>query len=201
MQAGHSLVEKVRYYSSVSTVYLLTLLFAFMAVHPPAYKKQAVILARAVQLSSLPAAQHITVITGEPVRIVIPGSGIDLPVDQGYYNSSQASWTLSGYHAQYAMISQLANNVAGDTFLYGHNNNYVFGALRHNTPAVGAQALIYTDNGHIFEYNFVSATSLAPDDASIFSYEGPPVMTIQTCTGSLNEWRTMYRFNFVRVQQ
>lgn len=199
MASEPSVVEKVRYYSSVSLMYCLTLLFALVAFHSPSSKHGA-ILARSVLPAALPQT-HVAVISGTPVRIVIPDSGIDLPVDPGYYDASQSSWTLSGYRAQYAMISQLANNAAGDTFIYGHNNNYVFGALRHNTPAVGAQAFLYTDNGHIFEYRFQQTFSLSPDDTSVFSYSGPPVMTIQTCTGSLNEWRTMYRFGFVKVLQ
>src|SRR6185437_14404170 len=97
MRSEPSWVEKVRYYSSVSGIYLLTLLFAFAAIHP-AHRPIAknALLASAVQ----PAPQsHI--ISGMPVRLVIPASGIDLPVDPGYYDAAQASWTLSGYRAQY----------------------------------------------------------------------------------------------------
>ena len=99
------------------------------------------------------------------------------------------------------MFSSLANNAGGDTFIYGHNNDFVFGALRHNTPQPNALALIYTDNGHIFSYSFQSVTSVAPNDVSALDYRGRPIMTIQTCTGSLNEWRTMYKFDFVGVLQ
>lgn len=140
-------------------------------------------------------------ISGRPVRIVIPDSQVDLPIDPGYYDDTTGSWTLSGYRAQFAMMSTLANNLGGDTFIYGHNNNYVFGALRHHTPAVGATAYVYTDNGHIFTYTFVSSSSYDPNDTSVLDYNGPSILTIQTCTGSLNEWRTMYRFIFNSVQQ
>lgn len=201
MRSDLTWVIKTRYYSSVSTIYLLTLLFAFYAFSPllePNGSRNAV-LAKSIQTPYIPIPAHVALVAGRPVRIVIPNSGIDLPVDQGYYNSSDQSWTLSGYHAQFAMISTLANNVAGSTFIYGHNNNHVFGALRHVTPLSGAQALLYTDNGHIFIYKFHASYSLAPDDTSVLSYQGQPVLTIQTCTGSLNEWRTMYRFDFVKV--
>jgi sortase (surface protein transpeptidase) len=97
------------------------------------------------------------------------------------------------------MISAVANNTSGDTFIYGHNNDYVFGAFRHITPTPGATAFVYTANGHIFDYTFDSSLNLSPDDTSILTYQGPPVLTIQTCTGSVNEWRTMYRFNFDKV--
>jgi hypothetical protein len=200
---GRQLRTKVRYYSSVSTIYVLTLLFAVTAFAPLIESKPAnsYALTNAVQKPYAPAPHNVSVISGRPVRIVLPASNVDLPVDEGYYDSQTGGWTLSGYRAQFAMISTLANNVAGDTFIYGHNNDHVFGALRHVTPAPGAQALIYTDNGHIFEYSFVKSFSLAPDETSVLSYSGPPIMTIQTCTGSVNEWRTMYRYSFVKVVQ
>jgi len=156
-------------------------------------------LARAEQQPHVAPQPHI--VAGLPVRIVIPASGVDLPVDQGYYDSANNSWTLTGYHAQFAMISTLANNYSGETFIYGHNNNYVFGALRHVTQAPGATALIYTSNGHVFAYSFVSAQNLGPTDTNVLNYNGPPIMIIQTCTGSLNEWRTMYRYDYSKVVQ
>lgn len=140
-------------------------------------------------------------VSGKPVRIVIPESAVDLPVDDGHYDPINNVWTLSGYHAQFALMSNLANNRGGITFIYGHNNNYVFGALRHVTPRVGAPAQVYTANGHIFEYSFTAAASVSPDDTSLLNYEGPPILTVLTCTGSLNEWRTLYTFNFVKVIQ
>ncbi len=203
MNGEHSLVEIVRYYVSVSIIYLLTLMFGWFVVHPaPPIHNQNVILAKAMQSPFVPlSSNNVAAISGRPVRIVIPASGVDLPVDPGYYDPTQSAWTLSGYRAQFAMISTLANNIAGDTFSYGHNNDYVFGALRHVTPTPGAEALIYTDNGHVFAYSFENVYSLGPDDTSVLSYQGPPVLTIQTCTGSVNEWRTMYRFDFLRVVQ
>jgi LPXTG-site transpeptidase (sortase) family protein len=143
----------------------------------------------------------MVLVSGLPDRITIPASGVDLTVIPGYYDSSTDSWTLSGYDAQFAMISALANNEAGQTFIYGHNNDYVFGALRHVTPSVGAQAFVYTTNNHIFAYNFTSVQSVGPNDVSILNYSGSPSLLIQTCTGSLNEWRTEYTFAFNKVVQ
>jgi hypothetical protein len=163
-------------------------------------------VARAIALRTVPVAAAVRpassrpAISGRPVRIVIPASGVDLPVDPGYYNVATGEWTLSGYHAQFAMMSSLANDQGGDTFIYGHNNNYVFGALRHHTPLPDATALVYTDNGHVFTYSFISSSSFVPTDTSVFTYSGPPMLTIQTCTGGLNEWRTMYKFRFIGVQ-
>lgn len=146
------------------------------------------------------------VISGMPDRLTIPGSSwngvaVDLKVIPGYYDSSSDSWTLSGYNAQFAMMSTMPNNVSGQSFIYGHNNDNVFGALRHVTPSPGASAFLYTTNGHIFEYAFVKADSVGPNDSSILAYNGPSELLIQTCTGSLNEWRTEYTFAFEKVVQ
>lgn len=195
--------QKVRFVSSVSALYALTLLFGWYILQPVIQFSHAepVAVTRAEQKPHLPARPAKVVISGRPIRVVIPNSNIDLPVDEGYYNEADHSWTLSGYHAQFAMMSTVANDTAGNTFIYGHNNNYVFGALRHVTPAVGANALLYTDNGHIFSYRFRDARSLTPDDTSVLDYQGPPLLTIQTCTGSVDEWRTLYTFTFERVVQ
>lgn len=203
MRARYTWLPKLRYYSNVSIVYVLTIAFLAFAIHPQLFEPrvQTAALTRAQQQPQLPHNTKAALVAGRPVRIVIPDSHVDLPVDEGYYSSATNSWTLSGYRAQFAMISSLANNQGGDTFIYGHNNNYVFGALRHVTPASGAPALIYTENGHIFAYKFQSVSSLEPNDTTVLTYDGPPILTIQTCTGSLDEWRTMYRFDFDKVEQ
>lgn len=192
--------QKVRFYGHTAAVYVLTLLFVSYVAQPllPFGPARAAALTR--PLPPRPASQ-VLVISGQPIRIVIPASGVDLPVDPGYYDAATDSWTLSGYRAQFAMISTPANNYSGETFIYGHNNNYVFGALRHVTPSPGAAALLYTSNGHVFAYSFVSSENLGPTATNILDYSGPPVLVIQTCTGSLNEWRTMYTFNFTKVVQ
>lgn len=138
-------------------------------------------------------------ISGKPVRLVIPDSNIDLPIDEGFYNETDGSWTLSDFHLQYAMMTMLANNHTGNTFIYGHATDRVLGTLTRQTPTVGSLAQVYTDNGHIFTYKFQSSRSLTPDDTSIFSYSGPPILTVQTCTGSVSEWRTMFTFTFEKV--
>ncbi len=148
----------------------------------------------------------INVLSGLPIRIVIPNSSyngkvVDLPIDKGYYNSETGDWTLSGYRAQFAVDTTPANNLSGETYIYGHNNDFVFGALRHNTPEIGSDALIYTANGHIFSYSFVKATDIAPDFTSVLEYSGPSILVIQTCTGSFNQVRTLYYYNFLKVIQ
>lgn len=203
-QYEHSPFQKVRSCINVGAIYLLTIVFGWLVIHPPAALRPAT--TTIVQRPHVIVARNVNVISGLPNKIVIPGSSwnglvVNLPVDPGYYDPTTGNWTLSGYHAQFAMFSSLANNYGGETYIYGHNNDYVFGALRHVTPTVGSTALLYTTNGHIFSYSFVSASNVAPDVTSVLTYKGRPIMTIQTCTGSFNEVRTLYRYNFDKVIQ
>jgi hypothetical protein len=204
MHYAASWFQKVRFCANVGTLYVLTFAFAWYVIHPlPVFQPVSITKTDKVYAALQPSFK---IISGLPDKIVIPGSSwnglvVNLPIDPGYYDSATDSWTLSGYRAQFAMVSSLANNFAGETYIYGHNNDYVFGALRHVTPAVGSTALLYTTNGHIFSYSFVSASSVAPDMTSVLDYRGPPIMVIQTCTGSFNEVRTLYAYKFDKVVQ
>lgn len=198
MFSGSKWAIKTRYALKLTIIYGVTIFFGWYCIRP---YHQTVVLTNLVKTtgSEQPANQAIKVVAGLPVRIVVPASAIDIPLDPGYYNPNTETWTLNGYKAQFDMYSALANNISGDSFVYGHNNDFVFGSLRHNTPQAGATAYIYTANGHIFQYSFSQIYSLGPTDTSVLSEGGPPTLTIQTCTGSLNEWRTLYVFNFDKV--
>jgi LPXTG-site transpeptidase (sortase) family protein len=132
------------------------------------------------------------------LQIVIDDVNIDLPVDDGRYNPEDNTWTLSGYHAHFAVLSSLANDNNGNTFIYGHNNKYVFGPLKHISP--GAVAKIYTDSNKIFYYKFENTYAVTPDTTSVLDYLGPSVLTVQTCSGAWNEQRQMYVFKFDSVE-
>jgi LPXTG-site transpeptidase (sortase) family protein len=188
--------RKARYYSSVAILYLLTLLFAFGAFRPLT-SSHNVAAATNLPVELIKADSSTQTIAGKPIRIVIPDVGIDLPIDEGRYNPVDGSWSLSGYHAQFAMMTPEANNNTGNTFIYGHNNKYVFGPIKKITP--GSIAQVYTDSGRIFSYIFESTYAVAPDDTSVLDYQGPSILTVQTCSGAWNEQRQMYVFKFDKV--
>lgn len=197
-----STIQQARFVFSSALLYVITIIGIGAAVSTPYVAAKAPMSQlQHQQVSERPTVQTMEEISGTPVRITIPSEDVDLPVIPGVYDPSTDSWTLSGYNAQFATASQPANNVGGETFIYGHNNDYVFGALRHVTPTVGAEALVYTGNGHEFAYTFQKVWSVGPYDVSTLNYQGPPVLLIQTCTGSFNELRTMYLFNFEKVVQ
>lgn len=151
------------------------------------------------------AAQPITVeeqsipdaISGVPVRIVVPSLAIDLHVLPGEYDQANDSWTLTGYNAHFATITVPANNQQGNTFIYGHNNPRVFGPLKRIQP--GAEVMLIADNGNQFIYSLESKRTVIPEDVTLFNYHGPPVLTIQTCTGAWHEKRELFQFKFVQA--
>jgi LPXTG-site transpeptidase (sortase) family protein len=207
MNSGHSLSRKVRFLIYASSIYALTFTGAWLTFYPasPHITPASALVRRsppkenAALASSAPSAK---LISGQPVRLVISEAGIDLPVDEGYYRAEDNSWTLSATHAQFAMMSAISNNVSGNTFIYGHGTDAVFGALGANTPAPDTEALVYTDNNHIFSYRFDSTRKLTPKDTFVLdSYTGSPILTLQTCTGSFSEWRSMFQFHFDKVVQ
>lgn len=195
------MLQKLRFISSILVLYVLTIgtigftLYSSHLFGTPVWAKPPTIVHKA------PVPLPPKVIAGKPIRITIASAGIDLPVDEGTYNSADGSWTLSDTHAQFATMTQPANDHAGTTFIYGHGTDAVFGKIGITPPPTGTVAQIYTDNGHVFFYTLQTVTDYSPADTSILenTSTGSPRLIIQTCTGAFSEWRTMFTFAFQKV--
>lgn len=133
-------------------------------------------------------------IEGVPKRLKIPSVNIDIAVIDGFYNDKLKSWTLTNDKAQYATITPKANNLSGNTFIYGHDTARVFASLFKLSE--GAKAEVETDSGHTFVYTYQSAYETDPYDDSLFKYEGPSILTLQTCSGLWYQNRMLFTFNF-----
>jgi LPXTG-site transpeptidase (sortase) family protein len=138
------------------------------------------------------------VVAGKPVHLRIPSVNIDIPVADGLYNAQNGKWTLSTDKAHYAVMTPIANNTEGNTFIYGHNRKSVFARLLNVKP--GDKAYIETDNKKVFEYTMREHTDVEPTDVSLFLYEGKPILTLQTCTGTWYQDRRLFTFDFVKVE-
>lgn len=197
------MLQKIQFIGSIGALYILTIgtigtilysshLFGtpVWATPPPAAVQQP------------PAPLPPQVVSGKPVRITIPSAGIDLSVSDGTYNASDGSWTLSDTGAHYATMTSLANDHAGTTFIYGHGTDVVFGKIGSSRPPAGTLAHVTTDNGKVFTYSLTTTADTNPSDTSIFddTTNGAPRLVVQTCTGIFSEWRTMFTFDFVRVE-
>lgn len=200
------MLQKIKFFSSIGVLYLLSigtiggLLLSSHLIGTPAWAKAK---SEVVVVQQPPKPLPPKVVSGKPVHITIPNAIISLPIDDGYYNDSDGSWTLSDTNAQFATMSSPANDHAGTTFIYGHGTDTVFGKIGTNNPPVGSAAQIQTDNGHTFTYELQEIRDFEPSDTSIFNdmASGEPRLIIQTCTGVFSEWRTMFIFGFKDVMK
>jgi LPXTG-site transpeptidase (sortase) family protein len=136
---------------------------------------------------------------GKPVRIRIPSLGIDLPVADGRFNAATKKWTLSNDKAHYAVKTPLPNNAGGNTFVYGHNRPGVFKKLAQ--IKLGEEAIITVEDGREFVYVFKGAYETDPNDDSVFNYQGPPMLTVQTCSGLWYQNRQLFTFDLKEIQE
>ena len=165
-----------------------------MAVTPVASPAQI----RQAQAARQTTESQPDVISGEPVRLTIPSLNIDLQVIPGVYDQQTGQWTLTTDKVQYAVMTPPPNNSSGNTFIYGHYRTGVFATLHDIQP--GSEAMIATDNGKTFTYKLASIRTVSPQDsASVFEYQGAPILTLQTCTGLLFQNRQLFTFNLEKV--
>ncbi len=195
------MLQKVHFVCSISLVYFITLGTIAYIVQSSHLFGSSVSADMAPPLSQS-IAQNPSVISGKPTRIVIDGTGIDKTLIDGYYDAATDGWTLSTTHAQYAVMSALANNTQGTTFIYGHGTDAVFGALDTHRPPLGTTAEVYTDSGHVFTYKLINIHDFNPSDTSILddTIDGSPRLIVQTCSGALSQWRTMFMFQYEGVK-
>lgn len=183
-------LKRSQFYLLVGALHIISVTFLLYYNHPR-------VASSSQPISVTKQEMKQETVSGRPIHMKIPSLGTELPIDEGHYNPADATWTLSGYHAHFAMPTMPANNQEGNTLVYGHNNKYVFGPLKELQP--GAVVEVTTDNSHLFYYTLASSTTVQPEDVSIFAYQGPPILTLQTCTGNWHELRTMYTFTLTRV--
>ncbi len=133
-------------------------------------------------------------VMGKPVHLSVPSLGIELAVADGAHNVQTGEWTLSKTMAHYALPTTQPNNQTGNTLIYGHNRNEVFTKLLNVQP--GAKAIVTTDNGYRFTYTYTSTEAVDPTNLDIFTYEGAPRLTLQTCSGAWYQNRQFFYFEY-----
>lgn len=139
------------------------------------------------------------VLSGKPVRIIVPSHQIDLVIEPGFYNPDNGDWSISEINANYALITPVVNDAGGNTLIYGHNSWPVFYRLKN--LSAGDTVQIYTENAQIFTYLFKNSESVRPDNVELFNYSGPPKLTLQTCAGSWYEQRQLAEFTLLKVEK
>ena len=145
-----------------------------------------------------PANQVPKRIEGKPIRVQVPSTGIDLEVIDGNYDYSSDEWTLTKDKAQFGLMTALANNESGSTYIYGHNRKGVF--IKLPQVKAGDVAKVITDNNKVFTYRFREAITTDPVDIKVLNYQGAPILTLQTCTGIKYQDRTLFIFDFEGIE-
>lgn len=153
-------------------------------------------------VSAFPASQKQksqNSISGIPTTLIINNLRLSLPIEPGNYSPSSQEWTLSDTTALYATMSAPVNNEGGGTLIYGHDIPQVFRPL-HGLEE-GDRAIIITNNGYKFVYEFTSSRTFDPSDSSVLSYQGQPQMYLQTCSGIWSQHRQIFSFNLVSYEK
>lgn len=194
------MLRRLRFISSISIIYILTIGTIAGILQSSHFFGASVEAEQPIQ--HIKVVKKPIVISGKPTHITIDGTAIDLPLIDGYYDAASDSWTLSNTEAQFAVISSRANNQQGTTFIYGHGTTAVFGEIGEHHPPLGTTAHISTDSGRTFTYSLVDIHDYTPNDTSILRNlnDGPPRLIVQTCSGALSQWRTMFIFHYQGVQ-
>lgn len=153
--------------------------------------------ARAVAPTPLPAVSLEVADGGEPQSMSIPQLDINLSIIPGNFDQNTKTWNVSRDKAHFATVTKHPNTVEGNTLLYGHNSDAVLGKTRD--LKLGDTLIIKTDKGMSFLYEYSEDKVVDPSDVSIFSYQGPPRVTIQTCTGLFDSMRRFMTFKFKQI--
>jgi LPXTG-site transpeptidase (sortase) family protein len=144
-----------------------------------------------------PSEDTPQLVIGKPKKLIVESAGINIDVVDGLYDPASKEWTLSNDKAHFALMTSEANNMIGNTFIYGHNRKKVFDNL--DKVQVGDIAVVKTDNNKTFTYKMIHVREVSPNDVSVFEYQGRSILTVQTCSGSWYEKRQLFTFEFVEV--
>lgn len=132
------------------------------------------------------------IITGAARHLAVPSLGVDVDVADGSYDAKTGQWTLSEDSAFYATPTTPINSDSGNTLIYGHNSEKIFGKLLHIQN--GSEVVVTTDSGYAFTYVYLSTEAVKPTDVTALEYSGTPRVTLQTCSGAWNQTRQMFYF-------
>lgn len=187
----------------IQRIALVLIMLGLLGLAPSVYIRHT--LSRSNVAQAVPSQRppkilfQAATLSGKPVRLQVPSVGLDVVVLDGDYDFQKQVWNLTEDKAHFATISDIPNNEAGNTYIYGHNRKEVLAPLFAMTW--NAVAYLYTENGHKFTYAYTDSKAVKPTDTSIFSYQGPPVLTAQTCSGTFAQNRQQFTFSLIGVEK
>ncbi len=155
--------------------------------------------AAAAPVETKPVEQAPQMKTGHPVRVEAPTVGVDMPVVDGFYDNKSNEWTLYDNKAMFGAMTSQPNDYAGQTFIYGHATDRVFGKLLN--MKIDQPVYVYTSNGYKFTYKLKETHVVSPSDTGILNYNGGPRLLLQTCVGTFSENRKFFILDYAAVDK
>lgn len=193
--------------SKIAIVGLAMTVFGLIGIIPALYGSDSPAFAATPTTSETASAPTEVVkeevapdsISGHPVRVVAPTVGVDMNVVDGFYNRDKNEWTLNDDKAMFGTMTTEPNNKSGQTFIYGHATQKVFGKLLN--MHAGDQVEVYTSNGYKFTYTLKETEVVTPQNTGILAYTGSPRLLLQTCVGTFSENRKFFILDFTKVDK
>ena len=133
---------------------------------------------------------------GIPTQIEIPSLDVRMPVAVGTYSTKNDSWNISDNSAFFAQESASLMSDVGNTVLYAHNKQSLFGQL---TRLRAGDAVIITDsNRKTAVFTLTSKSEVNPRDTSVFNSTDTYQLVLVTCSGYFDEKRMLFYFTPLR---
>lgn len=134
----------------------------------------------------------------QPVAINVPSLDLQIPIEVGSYDYQKHEWSINDNSAFYADITSKLNTTSGQTVIYAHNKNSLFGKLK----SLNSNDLVILTDESAQDYTFALTNTrlVKPTDTSVF-YEKPdkPILVLITCDGLFDENRKLLYFSLVGV--
>jgi hypothetical protein len=135
----------------------------------------------------------------KPTRITLKRLSIHIPVTQGYYDASNATWKLDRQHVFYIMPGEMPLKRGAHPLFYGHNIPQV---LRPISGIAKDEVLEITEeSGKVHVFRYVSKQDVQPEqgDAVNQAHAQQGIM-LMTCSGAHYEKRQLLFFAYVGTE-
>lgn len=194
--------------SKIAILGVILTVIGLMGVIPVLFSNEGPVIAAsdATQTADIAAPTQVIketptpqAMSGHPTEIVAPTVNVDMPVVDGFYDPTTGDWTLNPDKAQFAAMTTEPNDQAGQTFIYGHATQRVFGKLLN--MKAGDQVYVLTSNGYKFTYTLKQTEVVTPSNTGILNYTGAPRLLLQTCVGAFSQDRKFFILDFTKAEK
>lgn len=129
---------------------------------------------------------------GTPKEIIMPSINTALQINAGNYTPEKDSWNISDHAAFFAQESAPLMSEKGNTIIYAHNKDILFGNINKLGP--GDVITIKDDNNISHNFEYLSKIEVSPRDPSVFYELEDYKLVLLTCSGLLDQNRLLVFF-------